>query len=138
MAKVTTIPPHVRRLAQVLRRLTPKEMSQLVQLVPELERARSPEVLEEEREAMAYFRRAALELTGGKLPSRQDEFIEGLTYEAYFALPEGEQDALWERIFAERAGLTGPMPHTGDEKRGIGGTPPTPRPAAQALAIFDD
>jgi len=45
-------------------------MSQLVQLVPELERARSPEVLEEEREAIAYFRRAALELTDGKLPSR--------------------------------------------------------------------
>jgi hypothetical protein len=76
-------------------------MSQLVQLVPELERARSPWVIEEEREATAYFRRAALEMTGGTLPSLQDEFIEGLTYEAYFALPEVEQDALWERIFAE-------------------------------------
>ena len=67
MAKVMTIPPHVCQLARVLRRLTPGEMSQLV---PELERARSPEVLEEEREAIAYFRRAALELTDGKLPSR--------------------------------------------------------------------
>jgi len=70
MAKVMTIPPHVCQLARVLRRLTPGEMSQLVQLVPELERARSPEVLEEEREAIAYFRRAPLELTDGKLPSR--------------------------------------------------------------------
>ena len=67
MAKVMTIPPHVCQLARVLRRLTPGEMSQLV---PELERARSPEVLEEEREAIAYFRRAPLELTDGKLPSR--------------------------------------------------------------------
>jgi hypothetical protein len=94
-------PLYVRRLAQVLRRLTPAEISQLVQLVPELERARSPWVIEEEREAIAYFRRAALEMTGGTLPSPQDEFIEGLTYEAYFALPEEKQDALWERIFAE-------------------------------------
>ena len=30
------------------------------------------------------------------------------------------------------------MPHTGDEKRGYGGTPPTPpRPAAQAHQIID-
>lgn len=102
MASMTSIPPYVHRLAQVLRRLTPEEMHQLVQLVPELERALSPEELEEEREARAYFRRAAMELTGGKLPSLQDEFIEGLTYEEYFALTEMEQDALWERIFAEK------------------------------------
>lgn len=106
MGAVTTIPPYVRRLAQVLRRLTPEEMGQLVQLVPELERARSPEALEEEREAVAYFRRVAMELAGGTLPSPQDEFIEGLTYEEYFALPETAQDALWERIFAEEE--TGP------------------------------
>lgn len=101
MGTIATIPPYVRRLAQVLRRLTPEEMGQLVQLVPELERARSPEVLEQEREAVAHFRRLAMELTGGTLPSPQDEFIEGLTYQEYFALPETRQDALWERIFAE-------------------------------------
>ncbi|MFQ5855154.1 MAG: hypothetical protein ACE5LU_05875 [Anaerolineae bacterium] len=101
MASIMSIPPHVRRLAQVLQRLTPEEMHQLVQLVPDLERAHIPEVLEEEREARAYFRRAAMELTGGELPSLQDEFVEGLTYEEYFALPEVEQDALWNRIFTE-------------------------------------
>jgi len=42
-----------------------------------------------------------VDLTGGKPPSLQDEFLEGLTYQAYFALPEASQDALWERIFAE-------------------------------------
>lgn len=78
----------------------------MVQLVPEVKRARSPEVLEEEREAAVYFRRAAMKLTEGKLPSLQDEFIEGLTYEAFFALPERQQDALWEQIFAEKE--TGP------------------------------
>ena len=46
------------------------------------------------QEAIAYFRSAAMDLTGGKLPSLQDEFLEGLTYQAYFALPEASQDAL--------------------------------------------
>ncbi len=101
VTETATVPPHVRRLAQVLRQLTPEEMSQLVQLVPEVKRARASEVLEEEREAAEYFRKAAMELTEGKLPSRQDEFIEGLTYEEYFALSEAEQEALWKQIFAE-------------------------------------
>ncbi|MBM4460172.1 MAG: hypothetical protein FJ011_20815 [Chloroflexi bacterium] len=100
------VPPYVQRLSQVLRRLTPVELNQLVRLTPELPRASSAETLEAEQEAIAYYRRAAMDLTGGKLPSLQDEFLEGLTYQAYFALPEASQDALWERIFAEEK--TGP------------------------------
>ena len=95
------IPTRVRRLSQVIRRLTPRELSQLVGLVPELERASSSDTLEAEREAVVYFRRVAMELTEGKLPSLQDEFISGLTYWSYFALPETEQDAMWAQIFAE-------------------------------------
>lgn len=95
------IPAYVRRLSQVIRRLTPRELNQLVQLVPELDRARSMKAMEAEREAIAYFREAAVDLTGGSLPAPQDPFIAGLTYQAYFALPEAEQDALWARIFAE-------------------------------------
>jgi hypothetical protein len=76
-------------------------MSQLVELIPELERARVKVEFSEEREAVDYFRSAAIELTGGKLPKPSDEFLDGLTYQAYFALSEKEQDALWERIFAE-------------------------------------
>lgn len=106
MSTITTIPPYVQKLAEVLRRLTPREMGQLVQLVPELERAHSLEVLEEAREAVNYFRRAALELTGGSLPKQTDEFIDGLSYQTYFALPEVEQDALWEQLFAQSG--TGP------------------------------
>ena len=100
------VPPYVQRLSQVLRRLTPVELNQLVRLVPELQRAGSAETLETEQEAIAYFRRAAIDLTGGKLPSVQDEFLEGMTYRSYFALPEASQDALWERILAEEK--TGP------------------------------
>ncbi len=105
---VTTIPGYVRQLAEVVRRLSPEEMRQLVALVPELERVRSSQAIEEERQAAAYFREAALELIEGKLPTLQDEFIEGLSYEEYFKLPEAEQAALWERIFAEDE--TGPHP----------------------------
>ncbi|OIO93979.1 MAG: hypothetical protein AUK03_07435 [Anaerolineae bacterium CG2_30_64_16] len=100
------VPPHVQHLSQVLRRLTPVELNQLVRLVPELQRAGSAETLVAEQEAIAYFRGAAMVLTGGKLPSPQDEFLEGMTYRSYFALPEASQDALWERIFAEEK--TGP------------------------------
>lgn len=95
------VPSYVQHLSQVLRRLTPMELNQLVRLVPELRRADSAETLAAEQEAIAYFRRAAMDLTGGKLPSVQDEFLEGMTYRSYFALPEASQDALWERIFAE-------------------------------------
>lgn len=94
-----TIPLYVRQLANVIRQLTPQEMSQLTQLVPELEMA--PAALKEEREAVEYFRNVAMEITGGLLPEQTDEFIDGLTYQEYFTLSEKEQDALWERIFAE-------------------------------------
>ena len=106
MSTHMTIPPYVQQLVKVLRRLTPTEMGQLVQLVPELDIARVNVELSEEQEAVDYFRNAAIELTGGKLPKPSDEFIDGLTYQAYFALSEKEQDTLWKRIFAEEE--TGP------------------------------
>lgn len=101
MSTHTTIPPYVQQLAKVIRRLTPTEMGQLVQLIPELDRARVDVELSLEQEAVDYFRNAAIELTSGKLPQASDEFLDGLTYQAYMALSEKEQDALWEQIFAE-------------------------------------
>jgi hypothetical protein len=71
-------------------------MRQLVELVPELKRVEPERVAHEEQAAVAYFRQAV-----GSLPSLQDEFIDGLSYAAYFALPAAEQDAIWERIFVE-------------------------------------
>ena len=90
------IPIYVQRLAGVVRRLRPNEMRQLVELVPELKRIEPERVAREEQVALAYFRQAA-----GSLPSLQDEFIDGLSYAAYFALPAAEQDTIWEHIFAE-------------------------------------
>jgi len=90
------IPNHVQRLAGVVRRLKPDEMRQLVELVPELKQAKPERVAREERAAIAYLRQAA-----GALPSLQDEFINGMSYEVYFALPAAQQDAIWDRIFAE-------------------------------------
>jgi len=94
--RTTTIPIYVQHLASVVRRLRPDEMRQLVELVPELKRVEPERVAREEQAAIAYFRQAA-----SALPSLQDEFIDGLSYEAYFALPAAEQDAIWDRIFAE-------------------------------------
>ena len=104
MGKTVVVPPHVYRLAQILKRLTPQEMEQLVELVPELKRAEMPKALEEEMEAASRLRRLAMELTRGEMPSRRDEFIGGLTYEEFFSLSEEEQDAIWERIFGEEKG----------------------------------
>jgi hypothetical protein len=96
---VIPIPTHLDELAKVLRQLTPQEMMRLVELVPQLKQTQI--VLEEQQEARDYFRQQALKLTDGKLPTPDDEFIEGVSYSQYLALSEAEQDAIWERIFAE-------------------------------------
>ena len=90
------VPSYVQRLASVMRRLKPDELRQLVALVPELQPVLPDHIVREEQSAVAYFRQAA-----SRLPSPEDEFINGLSYAAYFALPPSEQDALWDRIFAE-------------------------------------
>ncbi len=90
------VPGYVQRLADVMRRLKPDELRQLVELIPELRPVPSDRAVREEQAAVAYFRQAA-----SKLPSLEDEFIDGLSYADYFALSPSEQDALWDRIFAQ-------------------------------------
>ncbi|MFB0534121.1 MAG: hypothetical protein ACETWR_03955 [Anaerolineae bacterium] len=103
---MTAIDVRVRKVADVVRRLSREEMAQLIELVPELREIKPASERREEANAVEYFRQLALEMSGGVTPSLQDEFLEGLTYEEYFALPDEEEKALWDRIFAEDA--TGP------------------------------
>lgn len=91
----------VQKAADVVRRLSQGEMAQLFELVPELREIKLASEQREEADAIEYFRQLALEMSGGVTPSLQDEFLEGLTYEEYFALSEEEEKALWDRIFAE-------------------------------------
>jgi hypothetical protein len=92
----SVVPGYVQQLAGVVRRLKPDELRQLVELVPELRPIPSDRAMREEQAAVAYFRQAA-----SRLPSPEDEFINGLSYADYFALSPSEQDALWDRIFAQ-------------------------------------
>jgi hypothetical protein len=97
---MTVIDVRVRKVADVVRRLSQEEMAQLIELVPELREIKPVSERREEADAVEYFRQLALEMSGGVTPSLQDEFLEGLTYEEYFALSDEEEKALWDRIFA--------------------------------------
>ena len=82
---MTVIGIRVRKVADVVRRLSREEMAQLIELVPELREIKPVSERREEADAVEYFRQLALEMSGGVTPSLQDEFLEGLTYEEYFA-----------------------------------------------------
>ena len=98
---MTDISIRVQKVASVVRRLSREEMAQLIELVPELREIKPASEWQEETDASEYFRQLALEMSGGVTPSLQDEFLEELTYEEYFALSDEEEKALWDCIFAE-------------------------------------
>jgi hypothetical protein len=78
---MTVIDVRVRKVADVVRRLSCEEMAQLIELVPELREINPVSERQEEADAVEYFRQLALEMSGGVTPSLRDEFLEGLTYE---------------------------------------------------------
>ena len=88
-----------RAAVQLLRRLTRAELAQVVKLMPELRSL--PAVTEEAEVTKDYWRRVLREERGGYQPTLDDEFLEGLTYRDYFAMSEAEQNAFWNRMFAE-------------------------------------
>ncbi len=91
------IPQRVRQAARMLHFFSREELAQLVSLVPELQTIKPAEL----PAAIEHVRQAVLSLRGGVPLSPDEEFIGGLTYEQYLTLSEEEEDALWERIFAE-------------------------------------
>ena len=98
-----SVSPRVLRVLNLIRRLETQERWQLGQLLP-LD-VTSPSVVSEEAlaEAVAYFQNKARRRATS--PSLDDSFIAGLTYRQYFALPDGEADALWEELGAEAPSL---------------------------------
>jgi hypothetical protein len=50
-----------------------------------------------------YWQRVLREERGDYHPSLNDEFLDGLTYNRYFALSAAEQDAFWDNIFLAHA-----------------------------------
>lgn len=84
---------------RLLRTLTTTELSQVIELMPEL-RSLSTEAPPRES-TEDYWLRVLREERGGYHPSLDDEFLDGLTYREYFALSEPAQDAFWDKIFSE-------------------------------------
>jgi hypothetical protein len=87
-------------MANILHQFSREELAQLIALVPDLEEVK-PAGIPEGETATAYFRRLATGMRGGIAHSPHDEFLGGLTYEEYLALSEEEEEALWNRLFAE-------------------------------------
>lgn len=56
---------------------------------------------EQEDEAIAYFRRLLEEQERLNPELVNDKFLNSMTYDEYFALSEEEQDAVWDKIWAE-------------------------------------
>ncbi len=91
---------HAQAAVRLLRRLTSEELKQVVTLMPEL---RSLTTNETELPIADYWRQVLKEEGPGYQPALDDEFVDGLTYRAYFALSVAEQYAVWDTLFAEDA-----------------------------------
>lgn len=85
---------------RLLRQLNKDELAQVVTLMPELHSVAAATPRESTPD---YWRRVLREERGGYQPTLDGDFLEGMTYRQYFALPETEQDALWDRVFGTAA-----------------------------------
>src|SRR3989304_1919448 len=86
----------VENIMRIVRRLTPSETDELAR---QLGVWRS-EPAQLSPEAEAYWREQ-LASAGGLPFSDDDPFIGSLSVREYFALPEAEQTAIWDRLYAE-------------------------------------
>jgi hypothetical protein len=91
------------KVANLVSRFTQYEMAQLLDLVPALQEMKPASAQVEDDETIANCRQLAMEMSGGAMPSPQDEFLFGLTYEEYFNLSEEEAAALWDEAYAEES-----------------------------------
>ncbi len=92
------ITPKVAMAADMLRRFSREELSQLVAMVPNLR-----DVPLSNKEVVAHFRQRGLAQRAGREARVDDLFVGGLTYTQYFSMSEEEQDAFWQQLFAEGA-----------------------------------
>jgi hypothetical protein len=99
MSFATALTKRVKQAATLIQRFTFEELRQLAALVPELELAEREKQLTEA--AQAYYHRELEQLQEAYPPLGDDEsFVGGLTVSEYFALPEEEQERLWNAEFA--------------------------------------
>jgi hypothetical protein len=88
----------IEKVARLIRSFNRQEMAMLLQLVPELQTIRPDEVTisPEQAALMAYFDQKMKALPADLPPLENDIFLDNLTVAEFFALPEIEQDRLWQ------------------------------------------
>jgi hypothetical protein len=103
----------VEQVARLIQRFDRREKARLVQLVPELrtirpEEANLPAVQEE---LMTYFDSRLARHPELRPMQDRDPFLGGLTVAAFFALPEVEQDRVWNQAHVEAERESGAYEH---------------------------
>jgi hypothetical protein len=95
----------IERVARIIREMSAEEKRYLVYLVPELrevEPLKPPEQpLRPSKEFLEQLRQEMLEARGGVPPSDDEPFIGGLTRGEFYRLPEEEQEAIWDEVWAQ-------------------------------------
>jgi len=95
----------IERVARIIREMSAEEKGYLVYLVPELrevEPLKPPEQsLRPSEEFLEQLRQEILEARGGVPPSDDEPFIGGLTRGEFYRLPEEEQEAIWDEVWAQ-------------------------------------
>jgi hypothetical protein len=95
----------IERVARIIREMSAEEKGYLVYLVPELrevEPLKPPEQpLHPSEEFPDQLRQEMLEARGGVPPSDDEPFIGGLTRGEFYRLPEEEQEAIWDEVWAQ-------------------------------------
>ncbi len=84
----------VQQVARLIRTFDQQQIHQLFELVPEIREAK---ISDKQAELMAYFQ-VKVEASPTQKPLQDDDiFIGGLTVAEFFALPEYEQDRVWQQ-----------------------------------------
>lgn len=89
----------IEKVARLIQTFNRQEKARLLQLVPDLQTIRPDEadIPAEQVELMAYFQDKIEALPAEAEPWLDEEvFLENLTMSEFFALPEAEQDRLWQ------------------------------------------
>jgi hypothetical protein len=88
----------IEKVARLIRSFNRQEKAMLLQLVPELQTIHPDEagISPEQAALMAYFDQKMKTLPADLPPVENDIFLDDLTVAEFFALPETEQDRLWQ------------------------------------------
>jgi len=94
----------VQKVAELVRRLDPDEIRQLIRLVPQLHE--KPQVVtekdDEADELVLWVREQMAQYATESRPMRDDDpFLGGITVGAYFALPGAERERIWGELYAQ-------------------------------------